>query len=114
MAKRFTLKTLKDSGIMSKHSNGGRTQEVIWKTPYREKFRVLIHSESYDFQSYARLYKWNEQNNEWNIVTSANPKKDYDIDISYKNVPSYSLAFQPILNDFKKMAKEFSSIPING
>lgn len=109
---RFTLKAIKDTGIIKKHSNGGRDQEIIWKTPYGEKFRVLIHCESYDFQSYARLYKWNETNNEWNIVSLSQPQRDYKIDISYSN--SYPLtAFQPIINDFKKLAKEFASIPVN-
>lgn len=110
MAKRFTLKAIKDTGIIEKNNNGSRDREIIWKNPYGEKFRVLIHSQSYDFQSYAKVYKWNESNNEWNIISSANPKRDYGIELAYKqNYSQY--AFDPILRDFKKLVKEFSSIP---
>jgi hypothetical protein len=103
------FKKIKDTGIVKKHSNGGRSQELIWKiNETQEKFRLLIHSESYTFQSYYRLYKWSDVNNEWNIITSGNPSKDYGIDISYNNNFS-SLAFDAIIRDMKKVAKEFTS-----
>jgi len=101
------LITIKDSGIKEEHSNGGRDQEIIWKIKEtNEKFRLLIHSESYDFQSYYRLYKWNNENNKWNIITSGNPSKDYSIDIAYRRQYS-AYAFDPIIKDMKKIAKEF-------
>jgi|31_taG_2_1085359.scaffolds.fasta_scaffold02094_3 hypothetical protein len=100
---------LKDTGIKEKKSNGARSQEIIWKIKETgEKFRVLIHSESYVFQSYFRLYKWSDANNEWNLVTVGNPANDYNIDISYKTSYSSS-AFDPIINDLKKLAKQFSN-----
>lgn len=103
---RLTFKTLKDSRIQELHSNGGRKQEIIWKTSEGKKFRVLINSESYEFQSYGKLYAWNDQGNEWNIISSINPVRDYQIDISYSS--NYSdRAFDPIIKDFKKLAKEF-------
>ncbi len=105
-AKRFSLKTIKDSGIVRKHSNGGRNQEIIYKNPHGEQFRILIHSESYSFQSYARLYKWVGDKG-WKIITSTNPKGDYGIDIS--DSTTYSpYAFDRIIADFRKLIKEFS------
>ena len=100
------FKTLKDTSIIEKNKNGSRDQEIIWKTSEGKKFRILIHSESYEFQSYARLYAWSEQNNEWNIISNCNPARDYKINLAYKQ--NYSqLAFDPIIKDFKKLAKEF-------
>jgi hypothetical protein len=99
--------TIKDTGIKEMHSNGGRNQEIIWKIKEtNEKFRLIIHSESYKFQSYYRLYKWSNENNEWNIITSGNPSKDYSIDIAYHSQYS-AYAFDPIIKDMKKIAKEF-------
>ena len=100
------FKTLKDTGIIKKDRNGSRDQEIIWKTSEDKKFRVLIHCESYDFQSYGKLYAWNENNNEWNIISSCQPQRDYKIDIAYSNRYPHT-AFDPIIKDFKKLAKEF-------
>jgi hypothetical protein len=98
---------IKDTGIQEMHSNGGRKQEIIWKIKETgDKFRLLILSESYNFQSYYRLYKWSEEKNEWNIVTSGNPVRDYNINIAYSSrYPSN--AFDRIISDMKKIAKEF-------
>lgn len=104
--KRLTFKVLKDTGIIEKKRNGGRGQEIIWKTSEGKKFRVVIHCESYDFQSYGKLYAWNESGNEWNIISSCQPQRDYKIDVAYINRHSYS-GFEPIIKDFKKLAKEF-------
>jgi hypothetical protein len=106
-AKRFSLKAIKDTGIVKRHSNGGRSQEIIYKNMNGKKFRLLFLSESYDFQSYAKLYMWDEESHQWNIITTANPKRDYNINIAYKNEYS-SYAFNPIINDFRKLIKEFS------
>lgn len=103
----MVFSTIKNTGIQEMRSNGARNQEIIWKIKEtNEKFRLLVHSESYDSQSYYRLYKWSNQNNEWNVITSGNPKRDYNIDISYSTryIPT---AFLPIIRDMKKLAKEF-------
>ena len=42
----------------------------------------------------------------WSIIHGKNPKKDYDIDISYSSNFSQN-SFEPIIKDLKKLAKQF-------
>lgn len=99
------LKKVLDTGIKPGHSNGARIQEIIFENEANEKYRVTIESESINSQSFARLYKWTNDNG-WGLITARNPKRDYNIDISYKN--DYSqLAFEPIVRDFKKIITRF-------
>jgi len=99
------LKKVLDTGIKRGHSNGERTQEIIFENDKNEKYRVYIESESYVDQSYARLYKWTNDNG-WGLITSKNPKRDYNIDISYQE--NYSaLTFEPIVRDLKKIICRF-------
>jgi hypothetical protein len=69
------------------------------------RFKISIKSESYKEQSYATLYKWTDQNGFASIV-SKNPKRDYDIDLSHRT-GYMQTAFKPIIDDLKKLAKEF-------
>lgn len=93
-----------DSGIVEKHSNGGRTQTIIFDCNDRY-WRLIIHSESYDFQSYIRLYSSSTLDN-WNLIKNGNPKKDYNIDISYRRDYSHS-TFYKIIEDYKKVIERF-------
>jgi hypothetical protein len=100
------IKEIVNTGIKNKHSNGARDQEIILQVDTtKEKFKIFIHSESYEFQSYARLYKWNTVNG-WNVINSVNPKTDYYIDLSYRTAYPQS-SFDPIIRDFKKLIKVF-------
>lgn len=99
-----TLKIIEDSGIVNVHSNGGRTRTIIFKIGVQQ-FKISIKSESYDFQSYARLYKWTEQNG-FSQVIQKNPKRDFNVDISYSDRYTQS-AFDSIIIYLKKLAKDF-------
>lgn len=92
-----------DSGIVKKHSNDGKTQTIIFKCNDRY-WKLIIHSESYDFQSYIRLYTSSTLDN-WNLVKKGNPKKDYNIDISY--IAYSQNVFSPIIEDYKKVIERF-------
>lgn len=102
------FKTIIDTGIKKKQINGARNQEIIWQVQEtKEKFKVFIHSESYDNQSYARLYKWNDHDG-WNLITSVNPNTDYPCGIAYQeNYPPN--IFIKIISDFKNIAKTFTN-----
>ena len=102
------FKEIKDTGIFVSNKNGGRDQEILFYSEMtQERFRIFVHSESYDFQSYGRLYKWSEKNG-WNLIHQVNPKRDYNIDLSYRNDYSQS-AYTPIIKELKSIAKHFIS-----
>lgn len=99
------IEVIDDSGIVEKHSNGGRTKTIIFKC--KDKYwRLIIHSESYDFQSYIRLYSSTTLDN-WNLIKNGNPKKDYDISVAYRrDCPNY--IFNDIIEDYKEIIKKMS------
>ena len=99
------IELIDDSGIVEKHSNGGRTKTIIFKC--NDKYwRLIIHSESYDFQSYIRLYSSTTLDN-WTLIKSGNPKKDYNISVAYRNdCPDY--IFNGIIEDYKEIIKKMS------
>jgi hypothetical protein len=100
------FKEIINTGITSTDRNGARNQEIIWQVnTTKEKFRIFIHSESYDFQSYARLYKW-DNNKGWNVITTVNPEKDFNVRVAYKN-PVNPGAFLEIIAHLRKIAKTF-------
>lgn len=108
----MTFKEIKNTGIKRLERNGSRDMEIIWEIKEtKEKFRLFIHSESYDFQSYAKLSKWNDKDG-WNVITSVNPHTDYNCNIAYSNQYRYT-AFDPIIKDMKKIAKSFISNETN-
>lgn len=98
-------KTIVNTGIQKGSTNGSRTFEEIFVNEKNEKFRITIRSESYVPQSYARLSKWSEEKG-WLVIHSKNPKRDYDIDISYHETFSVH-SFDPIIYDLKKVAEIF-------
>ena len=93
-----SIEIIDDTGIVMKNSNGGRTQTILMK--YNNTYwKLVIHSESYWFQSYIRLYSSQSLEN-WNLIKQGNPKKDYGLDLSYKNDYKEN-AFFSIINDYK-------------
>jgi len=101
------LKTIIDTGIVAYDRNGSRNQKIQIQVNDL-LFKIDIHSESYEFQSYARLEILNDEKN-WTVLTSNNPKKDFGIDISYQN--SYNQnAFKSIINSFESYIKKL--VPI--
>lgn len=93
-----SIEIIDDTGIEMKNSNGGRTQTILMK--YNDKYwKLVIHSESYWFQSYIKLYSSQSLEN-WNLVKQGNPKQDYNLDISYRNDYRENIFFS-IINDYK-------------
>jgi len=99
------LTKIKDTGVYNGHSNGAKIQEIILKNEDKVKYKIYINSESFVRQSYGRLSKWDDEKG-WNVITTINPKTDYNIDISYGNGHRTD-AFEPIIKDFKEMIKHF-------
>ena len=100
------MKTITDSGIVSQKSNNGHTQTLM----IEEKnvlFRIIIHVESYDFQSYARLQVMNSDR-KWTLLHSVIPK-DYDLTNFYLPSPSVE-KYKVIINDLKKVIKKTAPI----
>lgn len=90
--------------MVDRHSNGGRYRSIIFK--FNDKYwKIAILSESYDFQSYIRLYSSATLDN-WNLIKSGNPKKDYNIDIAYSKNYSPNI-YQKIIDDYKKIILKF-------
>lgn len=93
-----SIEIIDDTGIEKKNSNGGRTQTLLMK--YKDKiWKLVIHSESYWFQSYIRLYSLQGVDN-WALIKQGNPKRDYSLDISYRNDYRENIFFG-IINDYK-------------
>lgn len=93
-----SIEVVDDSGIEQEHSNGGRTQTLLMK--YNDRYwKLVIHSQSYSFQSYIKLYSSQSLDN-WTLIKQGNPKNDYGIDLSYRNDYKENV-FYSIINDYK-------------
>ena len=94
-----------DTGIMSTDRNGGRTRTIMYKVN-NLFWKLIIHSETYISQSYIKLYSSLTLDN-WNLIKIGNPKKDYNIDISYSERFSDNV-FDGIIDDYKKLIEKMS------
>jgi hypothetical protein len=94
------LTLIDDSQIKKGSSNGSRSQTLLFIDIQKVWYKLIIHSESYDSQSHIRLYSSSDRN-QWLLIKSENPKRDYNIDISYKDDFS-TQSFKPIIDDYKK------------
>lgn len=93
-----SIEIIDDTGIVQENSNGGRTQTILMK--YNDTYwKLVIHSESYWFQSYIKLYSSQSLEN-WNLIKQGNPKRDYRLDISYRSDYKENIFFG-IINDYK-------------
>lgn len=107
MMKLANKDVLLDSGMQSCSSNGGWKREIIYLDGKGGKFRIFILSESYESQSYARLYKWTDKEG-WENITSKNPKKEYGIDVSYRRPEQVGAdVFKPMITDLVKLSEAF-------
>lgn len=99
------IELIEDTGIKEIYSNGGRWQNIIFKCKCKCLYwKLSILSESYSSQSYIRLYSGDLNN--WTLIKSGNPKKDYGIDIAYRD-DYHKDVFKPIIDDYKKLIKRF-------
>jgi hypothetical protein len=104
-AKNQVFVEVSNTGIKEIHSNDGKSQEILLKSK-KNVFKISILSESYEFQSYGKLYILSTDK-KWTLLKKINPKKDYGIELAYKR--SYSKnAFEPIINDLTKLAEQLN------
>ena len=103
MVKKLLTK-VDDTGIKNSSSNGGRTQNVLYVDINGIWYKLVIHSQSYESQSHIRLYSSSDKTNWLNLI-SGNPKRDFGIDISYKENYS-SIAFDIIIKNYEGRLKK--------
>jgi len=99
------MKVIDNSGIKKVHSNGGRIQNILLEHN-ENTFKIDINSESYEKQSYAKLYVLNSDK-KWTLLKAINPLRDYNIDISYRENFSQD-SFKSIIQDFKSLIKKLN------
>ena len=98
------IETIDDTGIIKCKSNDGKRQTILFK--YGKLFWKLdILSESYDFQSYIKLYS-SPDLGYWTLVKKGNPKRDYNISLAYKVYTQF--AYSEIIKDYKNLIKKMS------
>lgn len=97
------IKIIEDLGITEGHSNGSRNQTVLFSIA-ENNYKIIIHDESYDFQSYAKLYKWTDKEG-FQLVINKNPKKHYNVAHSYEDVGSFN--YNEIIDNLYSIAKQF-------
>lgn len=100
------FKTIYNTGIeILGDSNGSRTYVEVFTNDKEEQYKIEIKSESYITQSYAKLYKWSTTDG-WLQIVNKNPRRQFGVDISYKDNFSVNV-FDPIIKDLKKLAESF-------
>jgi len=99
------IKTIDNSGIEEKHLNNGKTQTILLEYG-NSLYQIKIHVESYDFQSYAKLYVMNSSKS-WVVLKNIQPK-DFEITSFYE--PYSKDKFKPIIDKFKELIKKLSKV----
>lgn len=103
MAKKLLTK-VDDTGIKESSCNGGTIQTLLYVDCNGVWYKLIIHSESYERQSYIRLSS-SSNRSEWAILITGNPKRDFGIDLSYRNGFS-STAFARIIKNYEERLKK--------
>ena len=98
------IETIDDSGIIKCNSNDGKRQTILFKCG-KLFWKLDILSESYDFQSYIKLYS-SPDLGYWTLVKKGNHKRDYNISLAYKDYTHY--AYSEIIRDYKKLIEKMS------
>ena len=98
------IEIIDDTGIIKCRSNDGKRQTLLFKCE-NLFWKLDILSESYDFQSYIKLYSSPDLGH-WTLVKNGNPKRDYNISLAYKDYTEY--AYSGIIRDYKKLIKKMS------
>jgi len=87
-------------------SNGGKNQQIIFN--YNNKtFKIAIRSESYDFQSYAKLSLLTIEKG-FSLIINKNPETNYNINISYLDMKKVSNNFDCIIKDLTNIATKIN------
>ena len=98
------IETIDDTGIIKCNSNDGKRQTILFKCG-KLFWKLDILSESYDFQSYIKLYS-SPDLGYWTLVKKGNPKRDYNISLAYKDYTQF--AYSEIIKDYKNLIKKMS------
>ena len=98
------IETIDDTGIIKCKSNDGKMQTILFKCE-NLFWKLVILSESYDFQSYIKLYS-SPDLGYWTLVKKGNPKRDYNISLAYKDYTQF--AYSEIIRDYKKLIEKMS------
>lgn len=98
------IETIDDTGIIKCNSNDGKRQTILFKCK-NLFWKLDILSESYDFQSYIKLYS-SPDLGYWTLVKKGNPKRDYNISLAYRDYTQF--AYSEIIRDYKKLIKKMS------
>ena len=98
------IETIDDKGIIKCKSNDGKRQTILFKCG-KLFWKLDILSESYDFQSYIKLYS-SPDLGYWTLVKKGNPKRDYNISLAYKDYTQF--AYSEIIRDYKKLIEKMS------
>lgn len=98
------IETIDDTGIIKCNSNDGKRQTILFKCG-KLFWKLDILSESYDFQSYIKLYS-SPDLGYWTLVKKGNPKRDYNISLAYKEYTQF--AYSEIIEDYKNLIKKMS------
>ena len=98
------IETIDDTGIIKCNSNDGKRQTILFKCK-NLFWKLDILSESYDFQSYIKLYSSPDLGH-WTLVKKGNPKRDYNISLTYKDYTQF--AYSEIIRDYKKLIEKMS------
>ena len=98
------IETIDDTGIIKCNSNDGKRQTILFKCK-NLFWKLDILSESYDFQSYIKLYS-SPDLGYWTLVKKGNPKRDYNISLAYKDYTQF--AYSEIIRDYKKIIEKMS------
>ena len=98
------IETIDDTGIIKCNSNDGKKQTILFKCE-NLFWKLDILSESYDFQSYIKLYS-SPDLGYWTLVKKGNPKRDYNISLAYKDYTQF--AYSEIIRDYKKLIEKMS------
>ena len=98
------IETIDDTGIIKCNSNDGKRQTILFKCK-NLFWKLDILSESYNFQSYIKLYS-SPDLNYWILVKKGNPKRDYNISLAYRDFTQF--AYSEIIRDYKKLIEKMS------
>ena len=98
------IETIDDTGIIKCKSNDGKMQTILFKCE-NLFWKLVILSESYDFQSYIKLYS-SPDLGDWTLIKKGNPKRDYNISLAYREYTQF--AYSEIIKDYKKIIEKMS------
>ena len=98
------IEIINDTGIIKCNSNDGKRQTILFKCK-NLFWKLDILSESYNFQSYIKLYS-SPDLNYWILVKKGNPKRDYNISLAYRDFTQF--AYSEIIRDYKKLIEKMS------